>query len=151
VHRQCTDRLERDNLWAGIHKATQAIARDNPEAEIDDDSTVVLLRPEQRKKIQGQHLKPKLHVLEEMGDLTSIEKQFIAIAHKYRNELYHVGSDTTRSSGPSPDDTTFYAATCSSDWVNCHSSSIPIPQRTNTPASHDDTSRRVTARSTSPL
>ena len=91
VHRQCTDRLERDNLWAGIHKATKAIARDNPEAEIDDDSTVVLLRPEQRKKIQGQHLKPKLHVLEEMGDLTSIEKQFIAIAHKYRNELYHVG------------------------------------------------------------
>ena len=91
VHRQCTDRLERDNLWAGIHKATQAIARDNPEAEIDDDSTVVLLRPEQRAKIRGRHLNPKLHVLEEMGDLTGVERQFIAIAHNFRNELYHVG------------------------------------------------------------
>ncbi len=91
VHRQCTDRLERDNFWAGMHKATQAIAKDIPEAEIDDDSTVVLLRPKQRAKIRGRHLKPKLHVLEEMGDLTGVERQFIAIVHNYRNELYHVG------------------------------------------------------------
>ena len=91
VHRQCTDRLEHDNIWAGIHKATKAIARDNPEAEIAVDSTVALLRPEQRKKIQGQHLNAKLHVLEEMGDLTGVERQFISIAHGYRNELYHVG------------------------------------------------------------
>lgn len=91
VYRQCTDRLEHDNFWAGIHKATQAIARDNPEAEIDDDSTNTLLRPDQRKKIRGRHLNPKLHVLEEMGDLTGVERQFISIAHGYRNELYHVG------------------------------------------------------------
>ena len=91
LHRQCTDRLESDDLWAGIHKATQAIVRDHPEAAIDDDSTVVLLRPEQRSSIRGQHLNPKLHVLEEMGDLTGVERQFIATAHSYRNELYHVG------------------------------------------------------------
>ena len=91
LHRQCTDRLENDDLWAGLHKATQAIIRDNPDAEIDDDPTVVLLRPEQRSKIRGRHLGPKLHVLEEMGDLTGVERQFITIAHMYRNELYHVG------------------------------------------------------------
>ena len=91
VQRQCADRLERDNFWAAMHTANQAIARNNPEAEIDDGSTVVLLRPEQRAKIRGRHLNPKLHVLEEMGDLTGVERQFIAIAHNYRNELYHVG------------------------------------------------------------
>lgn len=91
LHRQCTDRLESDDLWAGIHKATQAIIRDHPEAAIDDDTTVVLLRPEQRSKIRGRHLNPKLHVLEELGDITGVERQFITTAHHYRNELYHIG------------------------------------------------------------
>ena len=91
VHRQCTDRLEHDNFWTEMHEAAQAIARDNPEAEIDDHSTSALLRPEQREKIRGRLLKPRLHVLEEMGDLSGVEREFISIAHDYRNELYHVG------------------------------------------------------------
>ena len=40
---------------------------------------------------RGEHLDDKLKVLEQLGDLTRAERRFIKIAHRYRNDLYHVG------------------------------------------------------------
>ena len=49
---------------------------------------------------RGAILGGKLKVLEDLGDLAPAERQFIKIAHGYRNELYHIGlkhDDITRS------------------------------------------------------
>ena len=91
LYRQCTGRLEWDNLFGPIHKAAQTITKSGTEAEEDDDLTVIIMRPDQRRKAREPYLKSKLQVLEEMGDLSTAERRFNAIAHKYRNELYHTG------------------------------------------------------------
>ena len=49
------------------------------------------MTPKQRSQSRGVSLDGKLKVLESMEDITSKERRFIAIAHDYRNELYHVG------------------------------------------------------------
>ena len=49
------------------------------------------LSPNQRRMARGGVLEGKLKVLCDLGDLTSEERRFIATAHHYRNELYHVG------------------------------------------------------------
>ena len=91
IYRQCTGRLEWDNLFGPIHKATQTIPKEDTGAKDDDDLTVVIMRPDQRRKVRDRYLKPKLQVLEEMGDISVGERRFVAIAHRYRNELYHTG------------------------------------------------------------
>ena len=49
------------------------------------------MTPRQRSQAKGSYLDGKLKVLESMKDITSKERRFVAIAHEYRNELYHVG------------------------------------------------------------
>lgn len=66
LHRQCTDYLTMDDL-------------------------LPTLRPKQRRMAKGESLVEKLRFLEKMNDLTSAERQFIRIAHQYRNDLYHIG------------------------------------------------------------
>ena len=103
LHRQCTDRLERDSLASGLWKTFQAITEDTVlEEHVDfpEGLREYVMTPRQRSKVKGNFLEGKLKVLEDMGDLTAAERRFIAIAHDYRNELYHVGlthDDITRA------------------------------------------------------
>lgn len=94
LHRQCTDRLELDSMASGLWKAHQSLiggrsSEDQP--EFSEESKRDMLTPRQRSQAKGVFLDGKLKVLEGMGDITSKERRFIAIAHGYRNELYHVG------------------------------------------------------------
>lgn len=94
LHRQCTDRLELDSVASGLWKAHQALAeRRSPEdhPEFSDDLKRDVMTRRQRSQAKGTYLEGKLKVLEDMKDITSKERRFIAIAHDYRNELYHVG------------------------------------------------------------
>ena len=76
VHRLCEYHLMYDNMYSGVLTA---------------DQSKHVMTEGQRRAANGRHLKSKLKVLEEKGDLHSPERQFISIAHRYRNELYHVG------------------------------------------------------------
>ena len=58
---------------------------------ITDDLLQHVLTDKQRERARGKFLEDKLKVLEEVGEITSAERKFVAIAHHYRNELYHVG------------------------------------------------------------
>lgn len=94
LHRQCTDRLELDSMASGLWKAHQAIVGGgSPELEhgFSEDLKRDLMTPRQKSQARGIYLDDKLKVLENMKDITTKERRFIAIAHDYRNELYHVG------------------------------------------------------------
>ena len=94
LYRQCTDRLTWDSSFGQIHEFARAIGTDSlaePEYELSDDSQHSIMTPRQRAMAKSRPLKDRLRVLEEMGDLQSLERTFIAIAHDYRNELYHAG------------------------------------------------------------
>ena len=94
LHRQCTDRLESDSTASGLWKAHQAIVDGKSlgdHYEFSEDLRKLVMTPTQRAEAKGNFLDRKLKVLEEMEDLTGPERRFIAIAHEYRNELYHVG------------------------------------------------------------
>jgi hypothetical protein len=49
------------------------------------------LSPKMRREATGDHFEPKLAVMRHVDAITEDERRFIAIAHAYRNELYHVG------------------------------------------------------------
>ena len=94
LHRQCTDRIELDRFASGIWKASQAFAKGesaNAWIESSEDLRQDTMTPKQRANARGRFLEGKLSVLENMGDLKREERRFIAVAHIYRNELYHVG------------------------------------------------------------
>ena len=94
LHRQCTDRLAWDNRASGMSKALKSVAKAKSlegKVELSGDLGEFIMSPKQRVKAKGKHLDGRLKVLEDMGDLTSAERRFIAIAHGYRDELYHVG------------------------------------------------------------
>ena len=94
LHRQCTDRLERDSEMSGLQAALLATAKSNSmEAEIKlpEDLADLIMTPRQRANAKGKFFDDMLKVLKDMGDLTQSERGFIKIAHDYRNELYHVG------------------------------------------------------------
>ena len=94
LHRQCTDRLGLDSMASGLWKAHQAIIDGRPSGDhlqFSEDLKKDVMTPKQRFQAKGIFLDGKLKVLEGMGDITLKERRFIAIAHDYRNELYHVG------------------------------------------------------------
>jgi len=49
------------------------------------------LSPKMRREATGDHFDPKLALMRHVGAITEDERRFVAIAHAYRNELYHVG------------------------------------------------------------
>ena len=90
LHRRCTSRLARHSMMSRLWKGHRGLAEEEPcqdQSAFSED----LMTPKQRAKARGKFLDGKLSVLEAMGDLTPTERGFIAIAHGYRNELYHVG------------------------------------------------------------
>lgn len=94
LHRQCTGRLELDSLAYGLLKAHQALVDERSSGEhlqFSEDLTRDVMTPKQRSRAKRIFLDGKLKVLESMEDITSKERRFIAIAHHYRSELYHVG------------------------------------------------------------
>ena len=94
LHRQCTGRLAKDGFASRLLKAHQAITEEKAledDPEFQEGLIKDVMTPRQRSKAKGKYLEDKLKVLKDMGGLTSAESRFIAIAHDYRNELYHVG------------------------------------------------------------
>ena len=94
IHRQCVGHLETDNEYSRLWKAHESIAARNPNAdqtEILEELRASLLTTNQRKGASGIRFGPKLKVLYQTDELKSTERQFIKIAHGYRNQLYHVG------------------------------------------------------------
>lgn len=49
------------------------------------------LSPKMRREATGDHFESKLAVMRHVDAITEDERRFVAIAHAYRNELYHVG------------------------------------------------------------
>ena len=94
LHRQCTGRLAWHNRASRMAKALKSLAKAKSlegKVELSGDLAEFIMSRKQRVKAKGKHLDGRLKVLEDMGDLTSSERRFIAIAHGYRDELYHVG------------------------------------------------------------
>lgn len=94
IHGQCTSHLEGDSVYMPMLKAFQSILERDPAADVVAHMNGLanhVLTPRQRSNARGKWLDGKLKVLADKGDLTACERQFIVIAHKYRNELYHVG------------------------------------------------------------
>ena len=94
LHRQCMGRLELDKLNMNHLRMIETILEHGSQVtppELADDLRNRVLTPKQRKSAKGKFLDDKLKVLEKVGDLSSSERRFIAIAHEYRGELYHVG------------------------------------------------------------
>lgn len=93
VHRQCSDLLEMHEWNFALHMRYQ---REVPSALRDElgrsePMFSKLLLPKQLTRVKSRSLPDKLHALRQIGDITPEERQFIAIAHHYRNELYHAG------------------------------------------------------------
>ncbi len=94
LHGQCTSHLELDSMFFPVLKSYESILERHPEADVNgpmNDIAKHVLTPQQRSSARGRFLAPKLKVLTDKGDITTDERQFIAAAHEYRNELYHVG------------------------------------------------------------
>ena len=94
LHRQCLDRIEHDRIYSRILKSYQSLAEKKLTVDLTkytDDLRQHVLTEKQRERAKGHFLDDRLKVLEEVGDITSAERRFVAIAHHYRNELYHVG------------------------------------------------------------
>ncbi len=92
VHEHGMGLLENDTLASDFQMALQSVTKDmvgvNEPTSLFGQEVMSL---KQRAAIRGTSLDPKLKVLEEIGDITGLERRFIKIAHGYRNELYHVG------------------------------------------------------------
>ena len=95
IQHHCVDRLQDNKWWSRIAMAKRAIAMARPpESDNSDLETITGTPPmteKQRRAAKGKHLGDKLKLLVSMGDITQLERRFIAIAHDYRNELYHAG------------------------------------------------------------
>ena len=94
LHRQCLGRLRRDKWDTQRLRMMETIAKSKTLVEttgFPDDCGKEVMTPKQRHMAKGRFLDGKLKVLEHMGDLTPHERRFIAIAHDYRDELYHLG------------------------------------------------------------
>ena len=95
IQHHCADRLEKNEWWSRIDMAKQAIARSRPQGSDNSDlksiSGETPMTENQRRAARGKHLGDKLKLLVTMGDITQLERRFIAIAHDFRNELYHAG------------------------------------------------------------
>ena len=94
LHRQCLDRIGHDRIYSRILRSYHSLAEGKPTKDltkITDDLRQHILTEKQRERAKGKFLDGKLKVLEEVGDITSAERRFVAIAHHYRDELYHVG------------------------------------------------------------
>ena len=99
LHRQCVGYLERDKEESRIAYLTQQFTgtfsatapTESPKSQVESSENRPLMTPKHRARAGGKSLPDKLKVLKDMGDLTPAERQFVAIAHDYRNELYHVG------------------------------------------------------------
>ena len=95
VHHRCMDRLKENERWSRLAMARQAVAKTRPpggdNSDLDAISDTPVMTEKQRKDAKGKHLDDKLKLLASMGDISAPERRFIAIAHGYRNELYHVG------------------------------------------------------------
>ena len=94
LHRQCMDWLNQHRFYSNLFKAKQSIAKEKPmvgPTEIPGGAGQYILTQKQQKQANGKFLDDKLKFLASKGDLTQSERRFVAIAHKYRNELYHVG------------------------------------------------------------
>ena len=94
LHGQCLDRLSRDKRDTQYLRLMETIAKSKAFVETAgflDDFRKEVMTAKQRNMAKGRFLDGKLKVLEHMGDLTPHERRFIAIAHDYRDELYHLG------------------------------------------------------------
>ena len=94
LHRQCTDRLDSDSWTSRISEAHQAIAKETSREDqvgVSEELDRHIMTPKQRTQARGRYWDGMLKVLEDMGDLTSVERRFLVIVHDYRDELYHVG------------------------------------------------------------
>ena len=94
MDRQCKGRLDLDRVTAPLLEALSTISKGRPAEQrfkFPKDSADVVMRPKQRDMAKGRHFDGKLKVLENFGDITKDEKQFIRIAHHYRNDVYHIG------------------------------------------------------------
>ena len=94
LHRQCMDWLREGRFYSRLFKAEQSIATDEPmegPTEIPEEARQYILTRKQLKQANGKFLDGKLKFLASKGNLTQPERRFVAIAHKYRDELYHVG------------------------------------------------------------
>ena len=94
LHRQCLGRLRRDKWDTQYLRMMETIVNCKTYAEtagFPDDFGKEVMTPKQRNMARGRFLDGKLKVLEHMGDLAAHERRFIAIAHDYRDELYHLG------------------------------------------------------------
>ena len=94
VDRQCKGRLDLDRATAPLQEAVRTITKRLPSKhrfEFPKHSADVIMRPKQRAMAKGRYFDGKLKVLENFGDITKEEKQFIRIAHHYRNDVYHIG------------------------------------------------------------
>ena len=74
-----------------VDNATELVLHRRCTDHVDGDHFLRRLSPRQRVLARGQFLDGKLKVLDALGDITKQEREFIGIAHHYRNELYHVG------------------------------------------------------------
>ena len=94
LHRQCLGHLRRDRWDTQSLRLMETIAKSKPFIEtvgFPDDFGKKVMTPKQRNMAKGRSFDGKLKVLERMEDITPHERRFIAIAHDYRNELYHLG------------------------------------------------------------
>ena len=95
VQHHCMDRLEDNEFWSRINMGKRAIARARPpESDNGDLESIFGATPmteNQRRAAKSKHLGEILKLLVAMVDITQLERRFIAIAHEFRNELYHAG------------------------------------------------------------
>ena len=96
VHRQCMDLLQQDSFASGFQKELLEVishSSSSPKSQTEylEELSRQVLRPKQRARANGRRFEDKLKVLKQVEDLTESERRFIAIAHNYRNELYHIG------------------------------------------------------------
>ncbi len=83
-----------------VDNATELVLHRRCSDHLSWEKVLRKLSPRQRAMARGAFLEGKLKVLEDLGDLSASERQFIKIAHDYRNELYHIGlkhDDITRA------------------------------------------------------
>lgn len=93
VHRQCADLLETHEFDAGLYERYERTVSKLPsnEAERLEFAPRIFLVPKQLGKVRSRSFPDKLNVLRQIGDITEEQQRFIAIAHRYRNDLYHAG------------------------------------------------------------
>lgn len=74
-----------------IDNAAELIFHDRVQYHLIWERSFPRFTARQRIDASGKYLDDKLKLLEIAGDLSPRERQFICIAHDFRNELYHIG------------------------------------------------------------